>query len=241
MLHHPSFLDDPWILVSKFAPVDFDFLRDENTFVEQTNAFFRVFMVFFVVLLVLFPTKIMFFSMFMTTVFFVLYLKSELVRRQQEKEAEEQQQNPSDHQEGFKLLSKDSGQPNSNAGSTHMYRKPTKKNPTGNYLPTDYLEQPDALPAPPANNKEADRERLRLMEEAIIDMSPHGAKLMESINASPTERKHFEQSLRPFLTNPVTAADTNMEAFVSFLSGPGYKTRKIGKEEFAKQAPLFLS
>lgn len=238
----PSFLDEPSILFTRFSPADFDFTKSSDSFIYRTNAFLRFYFVCVAIILLFIPTKFMLFTIFLACIFLVLYLQSEIIRRQKKtvtRKEEEESVNP--YHEGFALLpDKTSSKPDPRTGSTNLYRKPTKQNPTGNYLPTDYLEQPEALPAPPANNKEADAERMKLMEEAIIEMSPHGAKLMESINASPTERKHFEQSLRPFLTNPVTAADTDMEAFITFLSGPNYKTRKIGKEEFVKQSPVFL-
>lgn len=233
-MNTPSFLDYPAILYTQISPANFDFFRNDVSFIEKSNAFFRSFLLIFIIIMIIMPSKVLFASMFMTSIFLVLYLQSELAKQ---KEARLQQlvQLPPPQEEGFMLL-----QPDPTEGDTKQYRKPTKNNPTGNFLPTDLLEHPNAIPAAPANNKQADAERMKLMEEAIIDMSPHNAKLMEEINSNPVNRKMFEKSLRPFLTNPVTAADTDMEGFYAFLAGPNYRTRKTGKETFVTQKPLYL-
>lgn len=238
-----SFLDRPSVLINHLQPSDFDFTHRDKTFIERSNAFLRFYLAMVFVLLIVLPTKYTLFVSLFTLIPIVLYSRSQILGQKTRLEGVEEildRVSAPATTEAFMLLSKTSGQPTASAGGTHQYRKPTRNNPTGNFLPTDYLENAEALPAPPANNREADQERLVLMEQAIVDMSPHNAKLMERINASPTERKMFERSLRPFLTNPVTSASPDMESFFDFIAGPHYRTRKTGKEEFAKQQPRFI-
>ena len=79
------------------------------------------------------------------------------------------------------LLPRQTSKPDTDHGQEEgvVYRKLTVNKPTGNFLPTDYLENPNAIPAAPANNEEANQERLQLMEEAIRQMNPNNSLLMD--------------------------------------------------------------
>lgn len=126
-------------------------------------------------------------------------------------------------------------------GDTALYRKPTVANPTGNFLPTDYAETPDALPAPPANNAEASRERAELFEDTVVSIDPErNHVMMAAIKASPTEFARFKnQMARDFLTNPVTTAAPDLEAYVSFVGGENFRTRVLPKDQWTHQ-PGFM-
>ena len=52
-MNTPSFLDYPAILYTQISPANFDFFRNDVSFIEKSNAFFRSFLLIFIIIMII--------------------------------------------------------------------------------------------------------------------------------------------------------------------------------------------
>jgi len=100
-----------------------------------------------------------------------------------------------------------------------LYDEPDPSNPFGNVLVTDYDYNPDKKPAPPSGNTVVQdkifNEAKRMVQEANPDHPDIADKLFNDMGSN----FEFEQSLRPFHSNPNTVIPNDQTAFAEFCYG----------------------
>lgn len=90
-----------------------------------------------------------------------------------------------------------------------LFQEPSKENPYGNVLPLDVKDNPLRKPAPPAYNKDVDRE----IKNAVKDNL--NKKLFRDLG----DNISFDESQRQFLTMPITTVPNNQRGFAEFCYG----------------------
>ena len=100
-----------------------------------------------------------------------------------------------------------------------VFDKPDSSNPFGNVLMSDYDYNPNKKPAPPANNKVVQDEILTQAKRLVSDANPDHPDIADKLFNDMGSNLEFEQSLRPFHSNPNTAIPNDQTAFAEFCYG----------------------
>uniref|UniRef100_A0A6C0IIS4 Minor capsid protein P9 transmembrane helices domain-containing protein n=1 Tax=viral metagenome TaxID=1070528 RepID=A0A6C0IIS4_9ZZZZ len=100
-----------------------------------------------------------------------------------------------------------------------VFDKPTTENPFSNVLMTDYDYNPNKKPAPPAFNKNVNEKILEDAKQLVINSNPGQPDIADKLFKDLGEQYVFEQSLRPFHSNPNTTIPNDQEAFAEFCYG----------------------
>ena len=88
--------------------------------------------------------------------------------------------------------------------SSKLFQKPSPINPFGNVLLTDIVDAPNRLPAPPASNPIVMDEILQNTKQMIANKYPQSPDIVERMFGDMSEHMALEQSLRQWVSNPVT-------------------------------------
>ena len=100
-----------------------------------------------------------------------------------------------------------------------VFDEPTPENPFSNVMMTDYDYNPDKKPAPPAFNKNVNEQILEDAKQLVIQSNPGQPDIADKLFKDLGEQYVFEQSLRPFHSNPSTTIPNDQEAFAEFCYG----------------------
>lgn len=102
---------------------------------------------------------------------------------------------------------------------TDIFAETTKENPLQNVLITDYANASAKKPAPAAYNPTTQRDVLTHTKSMIDDINPEQPKISEKLFRSLEDNLAFEQSMRPFYSNPATTIPNDQGAFADFCYG----------------------
>jgi hypothetical protein len=100
-----------------------------------------------------------------------------------------------------------------------IFSKPDSSNPFGNVLITDYDYNPDKKPAPPSFNKNIEKDVLAQAKQFVADANPDHPDIAEKLFKDAGSELMFEQSLRPFNSNPSTTIPNDQAGFAEFCYG----------------------
>ena len=100
-----------------------------------------------------------------------------------------------------------------------VFDEPTTENPFSNVLMTDYDYNPNKKPAPPAFNKNVNEKILEDAKQLVINSNPGQPDIADKLFKDLGEQYVFEQSMRPFHSNPSTTIPNDQEAFAEFCYG----------------------
>lgn len=100
-----------------------------------------------------------------------------------------------------------------------VFDKPDSSNPFGNVLMSDYDYNPNKKPAPPANNKVVQDEILTQAKRLVSDANPDHPDIADKLFNDMGSNLEFEQSLRPFHSNPNTIIPNDQTGFAEFCYG----------------------
>ena len=103
--------------------------------------------------------------------------------------------------------------------SPAVFDTPTSGNPFSNVLITDYDYNVNKKPAPPAFNKNVNEDILSKAKKLVIDANPDQPDIADKLFKDLGEQFDFEQSLRPFNSNPNTTIPNDQAAFAEFCYG----------------------
>jgi hypothetical protein len=103
--------------------------------------------------------------------------------------------------------------------SDKLFEEPSASNPFGNVLVTDYDYNPEKKPAPPAFNKQVNTSILSQAKQFITDANPDHPDIADKLFNDMGSQLVFEQSLRPFSSNPATTIPNDQAAFAEFCYG----------------------
>lgn len=95
----------------------------------------------------------------------------------------------------------------------------TSSNPFVNVLNTDYQLNPDKKPAPPAYNSIVNDNILSQAKQLVVEANPDQPDIADKLFKDLGDQYMFEQSLRPFNSNPSTTIPNDQQAFSEFCYG----------------------
>ena len=100
-----------------------------------------------------------------------------------------------------------------------IFTEPDSNNPFGNVLVTDYDYNPNKKPAPPAFNKNVEKDILAQAKRFVADANPDHPDIADKLFKDAGSELMFEQSLRPFNSNPSTTIPNDQAGFAEFCYG----------------------
>lgn len=103
--------------------------------------------------------------------------------------------------------------------SDDVFSKMDTSNPFNNVLMDDYKYNPDRKPAPPAFNSNVNESILSTAKQAVLDSNPDQPDLADKLFKDLGDEYVFEQSLRPFNSNPSTTIPNDQQSFADFCYG----------------------
>ena len=101
----------------------------------------------------------------------------------------------------------------------NVFDKPDSGNPFSNVLMTDYEFNPDKKPAPPSFNSNINDEILEQAKRSVMEANPDQPDIADKLFRDLGEKLVFEQSMRPFYSNPATTIPNDQTAFAEFCYG----------------------
>ena len=214
---HTFWSDNPNVLLNslEFYPLD------TMTFAQKLNAITRSLLV--LTLIALFftqhPVRLLFISLMSMVGIWAMYeYYHGRSTMDQEGMAGFDGSNGSNGSNGYLDVSSPPGHDRASA-SVPTYQQPTPENPFGNVLVTDYEDNPHKLSAPPASHAVVQnliqQNAMQMVQEVNPGQPNIGDKLFRDIN----EQLNFEQSMRPFHSNPATTIPNDQGAFAQFCYG----------------------
>lgn len=102
---------------------------------------------------------------------------------------------------------------------TDVFDKPTSRNLMSNVLMSDYDYNPNKKPAPPSYNENINTDILGQAKQFVADANPGQPDIANKLFKDLGDEFMFEQSLRPFVSNPATTIPNDQQAFVEFCYG----------------------
>jgi hypothetical protein len=101
----------------------------------------------------------------------------------------------------------------------NLFQLPSSKNPLSNVLVSDYTINPKKKPAAPISNVLVKNEILNKAKQFIQDVNSSQPDIVDKLFRDVNEQLNFEQSLRPFNSNPNTTIPNDQGAFAEFCYG----------------------
>ena len=106
-----------------------------------------------------------------------------------------------------------------NINTNDVFDEPTSSNPFSNVLVSDYELNPEKKPAPPIDNEDVNKKILAESKKMVQELNPDQPDISEKLFKDLGEQYIFEQSLRPFHSNPNTQTVNDQGAFAEFCYG----------------------
>lgn len=100
-----------------------------------------------------------------------------------------------------------------------IFDTPDSGNPFGNVLVTDYDYNPDKKPAPPAFNRHVNDKIVHDAKQLVQNANPDQPDIADKLFKDLGSQLVFEQSLRPFHSNPSTTIPNDQIGFAEFCYG----------------------
>jgi hypothetical protein len=100
-----------------------------------------------------------------------------------------------------------------------VFDTPSANNPMSNVLISDYDYNPYKKPAPPSFNKNVGSNILSQAKQMVVDANPGQPDIADKLFRNLGDEFIFEQSMRPFVSNPSTTIPNDQQAFADFCYG----------------------
>jgi hypothetical protein len=117
---------------------------------------------------------------------------------------------------------------------TDVFTVPDSSNPFSNVLVTDYDYNPNKKPAPPAFNHNINNQILVEAKQFVQEANPDHPGIADKLFKDLGEQLEFEQSLRPFHSNPATTIPNDQGAFAEFCYGSMISAKEGNKFAMAR-------
>jgi hypothetical protein len=101
----------------------------------------------------------------------------------------------------------------------NIFGEATEANPLQNVMITDYDEPTSKKPATAAYLPESQKNIMEQTKNMIDEINPEQPKISEKLFRSLDDNLAFEQSMRPFYSNPSTSIPNDQGAFSDFCYG----------------------
>jgi hypothetical protein len=123
--------------------------------------------------------------------------------------------------------------------SDDTFSKPDSHNPFQNVLNTDFDFHPDKKPAPPSFNENINKKILKEAKQLVVEANPDQPDIADKLFKDLGEQLVFEQSLRPFTSNPSTTIPNDQGAFADFCYGSMISCKEGNMFACARNMPRF--
>ena len=117
---------------------------------------------------------------------------------------------------------------------TDVFTVPDSSNPFSNVLVTDYDYNPNKKPAPPSFNHNINNQILVQAKQFVQEANPDHPGIADKLFKDLGEQLEFEQSLRPFNSNPATTIPNDQGAFAEFCYGSMISAKEGNKFAMAR-------
>jgi len=119
------------------------------------------------------------------------------------------------------------------------FDKPSSKNPFSNVLVSDYEDNVDKKPAPPSFNDQVNDNILDSAKKMISELNPDQPDIADKLFKDLGEQYVFEQSMRPFSSNPSTTIVNDQKGFADFCYGSMTSCKEGNMFSCARNLPRF--
>ena len=100
-----------------------------------------------------------------------------------------------------------------------IFQEPSSTNPFSNVMVPDYELNPHKLPAPPVDRPEVANQILQQAVNLVQEANPSQPGITDKLFRDVNDQLTFEQSMRPFMSNPATTIPNDQNAFAQFCYG----------------------
>jgi len=102
---------------------------------------------------------------------------------------------------------------------SNAFTAPDSNNPFSNVLVPDIQYNPTKKPAPPAYNENVAKDILTQAKQMVVEANPGQPNIADKLFQDLGNEFVFEQSMRPFHSNPATTIPNDQGAFADFCYG----------------------
>jgi hypothetical protein len=114
-----------------------------------------------------------------------------------------------------------------NIDPAQVFEPPSAQNPFSNVMMTDYDYNPNKKPAAPSFNENINHDIMGQAKQLVRNANPDQPDIADKLFKDLGDQLYFEQSLRPFNSNPSTTIPNDQGAFADFCFG-GFISAKEG-------------
>jgi hypothetical protein len=100
-----------------------------------------------------------------------------------------------------------------------IFQEPSSQNPFSNVMVPDYELNPHKLPAPPVDRPNVSNQILQQAVNLVQEANPSQPGITDKLFRDVNDQLTFEQSMRPFMSNPATTIPNDQGAFAQFCYG----------------------
>lgn len=120
-----------------------------------------------------------------------------------------------------------------------VFDKVDSSNPFGNVLIPDYEYNPNKKPAPPSFNTKVNDQILESAKKLVSELNPDQPDISEKLFTDLADNYVFEQSLRPFVSNPSTEIPNDQTGFAEFCYGSMISAKEGNLYSLARNLPRY--
>ena len=122
---------------------------------------------------------------------------------------------------------------------SNTFDAPSSKNPFSNVLVSDYEYNVDKKPAPPSFNNQINDSILDSAKKMVSELNPDQPDISDKLFKDLGEQYVFEQSMRPFTSNPSTTIMNDQKGFADFCYGSMTSCKEGNMFSCARNLPRF--
>jgi hypothetical protein len=227
----PFWAENPNILLKPEFITEF-FPSSDMSHNQKLNAISRMVILFTVLIFVANPTPmtIIYGIVTLIAVYLVYYYR----KTEKDKSHKHRMENMSVMMEGDLNTNPAIAALGKSIPTSGVFDDPTSQNPFSNVLVTDYNDNPDKKPAPPAFNQNVNKAILSQAKQFVQEANPDQPDIADKLFKDLGEQLYFEQSLRPFYSTSATTIPNDQQAFSDFCYGSMVSCKEGNKFACAK-------
>lgn len=212
----PFWAENPNILLKPEFFTEF-FPSSDMSYNQKLNAITRMVILLTMIVFAANPTPMTIIYGMMTM--FAIYLVYYYHRTEKEKSEKRRMENMSVMMEGDSNTNPAIAALGKSIPKNGVFDDPTSQNPFSNVLVTDYSDNPEKKPAPPAFNQNVNNTILGQAKQLVQEANPEQPDIADKLFKDLGEQLYFEQSLRPFYSTSATTIPNDQQAFSDFCYG----------------------
>jgi hypothetical protein len=127
------------------------------------------------------------------------------------------------------------------AKQNNPFDSPTPDNPFCNVMLTDYEDNPDKKPAPPIESPLVQNSILENAKKMVEQLNPNQPDIADKLFKNMGDEFQFEQSMRPFFSQPSTTIPNDQAAFSQFCYGSMISCKEGNAFACARDNPRYAT